>query len=168
MKYHRDGKIEYLKNALRYLKYNKDGEIREDLRYIGGKYVRDPWDVNKSFYNMMTIKRFFNKTGNNPLLHLIIALDYKYGNDIKNVIEYGDLLCDYFDKFQTVYCIHEKEHEGGKYHIHLIINASSYVDGKIMNVHYTLFTEFERYVMNVIGLNKYEIKTVNMIYNENH
>ena len=54
------GGCKYLQKALKY--------IRDERAIAGGAFGVDTYDPEVAFYQMMCTKRFFNKTGGNPLI----------------------------------------------------------------------------------------------------
>ena len=62
------GGLKYLRNACEYL------EDEEKSVYTGGFGV-NPYNVNQTYKQMVSIRQYFEKTSGNPLMHFIISFD---------------------------------------------------------------------------------------------
>ena len=60
----------YLLNALNYL-YDAEKAL-----HIGG-YGIDPYDLNKTYEQMLYVKNYYHKTQDNPLMHFIVSFGDK-------------------------------------------------------------------------------------------
>ncbi len=71
MKRDTDGGIEYLHNLLWYMKYDRmTGKERADFADMWGFGV-DCHDIEKAYDQMIQTRKYFRKTGGNPLVHYI-------------------------------------------------------------------------------------------------
>lgn len=116
----------YLYKALNYLYDN------EKALHIGG-YGVNPYNLEETFKQMMFVKKYFHKTGDNPLMHFIVSFDdiVKTYNQAK---WFAIIICQYFkDRYQLLWAVHRKTRGDSKYHVHIIINTVSFVDGKLYN-----------------------------------
>ena len=115
------GGLGYLRNALNYV-------TDERALNVWG-YGVNPYDVNMAYNQMLATRQYFGKVSGNPLLHIVIAYDITV-QDLATAARYGDFGARFFaERFQLLYCTHEKDFEYGHFHTHIIINAVSFVDG---------------------------------------
>ena len=135
----------YLFNALEYIK-------RKAVDYSG--YRVDPDDA---YNQMMAVKRYFGKTSCNQLMHIVIVFN-ENEVDIDRCMDYGYRIAQYFgDRFQTCYALHQdtKFHDkkrgyiNSNYHLHMILNSVSYVDGKMFAENRGSIGKFKEYVSEV-------------------
>lgn len=61
------GGEKYLKNAVNYVGDGRAVEVRG--------YGVDPYNTKNTYDQMMTVKKYFGKTGDNPLMHFVISYD---------------------------------------------------------------------------------------------
>ena len=115
---------DYLLNALKYL-YNEEKAL-----HIGG-YGVDPSNLQKTYAQMIIVKRYFHKTQENPLIHLIIS----FGDEVRTYEKaksHAVLISAFFKcRHQVLWAVHKKHRGDSLFHIHMIINSVSFVDGKL-------------------------------------
>lgn len=116
----------YLYNALNYL-YDKEKSL-----HIGG-YGVDPYDLEKTYQQMVYVKDYFHKSQDNPILHFIVS----FGDEVhtyEKAKAFAVLIGAFFGcKYQLLWAVHKKHRGGSMFHIHFIVNPVSFVDGKLYN-----------------------------------
>lgn len=139
------GGTQYLYNACHYV------EDWERIVTIGGFGV-DPYDLKKTFHQMMCVREYFGKVSGNPLMHFIVSFDECVHKD-KGACILGDRIASYFKMdYQTLWCVHAKKRSYSRYHVHIVINSVSYINGKMYNSSRDVISEFCKYVMRVTGV----------------
>lgn len=137
------GGLNYLRKALNY--------ITDDRALNGWGYGVDPYNVNYAYLQMVQNRQYFGKISGNPLVHIVIAYDLSV-TDLATAARYGDFGAHFFaDRFQLLYCTHEKDFEYGHYHTHIIINSVSFINGYMIQTGYKEMREFCDYLESVIG-----------------
>lgn len=139
------GGKKYLMNACRYL------ENKEKLIDVGGIGVY-PYDLNRTYAQMMAIKEFFGKTSGNPLIHFIVSFDNTI-SDAEQACEFAAWIARYFQtSHQTLWCVHAKDRSCSHFHAHIIINSVSYVNGMMYNSSPEEMNRFCAYIKQITGI----------------
>lgn len=111
-----------IKNLMRYIA--GETEEKEKVRYCGGKGV--PKKQRKAADRMIAVQKYFRKTNKRRVYHWIVSFP-EYINDVNCIKIIAENIADiFFEKYQVYYGIHE---DTDNLHIHLAVNAVSYVDG---------------------------------------
>ena len=149
LKRNTDGGIEYLEKLCYYLKFNrKTKSIRDDFVIAFGSGV-DADSMEDAYFQMMQVRKYFRKTGGNPLLHYIFSFD-KRVKDEEAAIRYSRKIIAYFqDKYQVICAIHHKEREYSHYHVHIVVNSVSYVDGRMIDSYLPEIEKFRKHIAAV-------------------
>lgn len=154
---------DYIWNLLRYIKYNKgSNDIRDDFRHIGGHGL-DYHNIDHAYDNIMKIKKYWNNVNSkHKIIHYVVSLDYDRADNLEDAIKCGELCITYFKNKcrQCIYAIHEMEHEGGKYHIHIVVNPVSYKNGNLMGHWMNNVCEFVNWVKIALNLHNWEINNI--------
>ena len=140
---HTDGGEAYLRNALNYV---------EDDRAIALKgYGVDAHDPGNAFDQMMSVKGYYGKTGDNPLMQFIVnydntVADSKTASDMTEQIVGG-----LAENYQLVTAIHDKHRGSSHYHAHIIMNSVNYNDGRLYNSSIEHLNELRQHISEVTG-----------------
>ncbi len=136
----------YLMKALNYL-YD-----REKALHIGG-YGVDTSDLKKTYKQMCYVKKYFHKTQENPMIHFIIS----FGDEVRTYEKakaYAVLIGAFFKcGYQLIWAVHKKKRGDSLFHIHMIMNSVSFVDGKLYDSSRVNLTKLCDYVERVTGVN---------------
>lgn len=152
--------LTYIYNALNYITY---GHTDYDKRYSINT------DIDNAYEQFLAVKRYFYKTSGNPVFHFVVSFTTKTTryNDIKHTEYLCRNIANYFaDKYQIVWCIHEKrtsKRYGGiasVYHAHFVMNSVSYIDGKMFSGNRTELYAFLEHIKNVTGDKSWIVKYV--------
>ena len=135
---------DYLEHALRYV-----GDPKKS-RYLAGFGV-NPFDLQCCFDQMMKVKNYYQKSGDNPMFHFIIS----FGANVKKewqAINKSYYIARYFkDQYQVLWCVHQKTRGDSRYHIHMIVNSVNLIDGKLLNITYRFMRNFCDYISEIVG-----------------
>ena len=138
-------KTDYLYNALDYL-YDKEKAL-----HIGG-YGVDTTNLEKTYRQMVYVKKYFHKTEDNPLIHFIVS----FGDEVttyNKAKSFAILIGAFFKcRYQLLWAVHQKKRGDSLFHIHFIMNTVSFVDGKIYNSSNVNLCKFCDYVTKVTGI----------------
>lgn len=168
----------YCWNLIKYMKYDKDCNIRNDFRYLNayGVNLNDEDNMNmlkKCYWSIIDIKEFFNRKSCKSLIHYVVSFDKNHVNGIDEAIIKADLIAKYFilKKRQCVYAIHEVEDDkdrNGNFHVHYMINPVSYKNGTLLGHGKEDICDFIKYIKMTLCLNDNEITNIeNNDNNEN-
>ena len=149
----KSGGLEYLRNAIWYLKYdtechmkkNDDGEwehvVRDDFVMLNG------WGVNWGslldvYKQMVMVKQWYGRERLNSLIHIVVCFDKN--NGLKTCVENCRLFSREIGEvwgYQNIWALHRDEKRmtwyGSYvecYHAHFLLNTVSCVDGKPVHV----------------------------------
>ena len=132
------GDLTYIKQLHRYV-------FKNELRGIGG-YGVNPFVIDLANLQMLFIKVCYGKESGNPLIHIIVSLD-QCAQTIEKACEYADEFARYYkNKYQVIWAVHEKERGASRFHVHLIINSVSYVNGKMFHGDLSEMNAYSRYI----------------------
>lgn len=146
-----DDELVYMRNAV---DYGINGHTDYDKRYSMNT------DINDAYEQFLTVKRYFGKTSGNPVFHFIVIYNARStrGDKIEKAKSMSRSIASYFsDKFQLIWCVHEKVRSkkyGGCatiYHAHFVMNSVSYIDGKMFGGSYAEIYSFLEYIKRVTG-----------------
>lgn len=140
----------YLHNLCCYIeKKNINGETVYPVD-VGGNGVNfySAADVQNQ---MMAVKKFYGKTSDNPLIHLMVCYDESVTGSEQACNLSRKIASFYDDDYQYYYCTHNKDNEFPHYHTHILINSVNYINGKLFNSGYENMQSFCKYVADVTG-----------------
>ncbi|MBR3044897.1 MAG: relaxase/mobilization nuclease domain-containing protein [Oscillospiraceae bacterium] len=150
------GNLAYLKQLHQYV-------FKGELRGIGG-YGVNPFDTNLANSQMVFIKVCYGKVSSNPLIHIMISLD-QCAQAAEKACEYADKFARYFkNKYQVIWAVHEKKRGVSRFHVHLIINSVSYVNGKMFHGDIGEMNAYSKYISKLTNQKvrfEFELKTSN-------
>lgn len=133
------GGLKYLRNACEYL------EDEEKSVYTGGFGV-NPYNVNQTYKEIVSIRQYFEKTSGNPLMHFIISFDETVQTEETAILLTQNLAAFFRTRYQVLYCVHEKHRGCSYYHAHIVINAVSFVDGLMYNSNVEEINRYANYI----------------------
>ena len=104
-----------------------------------------------TYKQMYAVKKYFGKTGDNPIMHFVISFD--------NKVQDADTACDYMyqialyfaDDYQVIYAVHKENQGGSKYHGHIMVNTVNYKNGKLYHSGWKELGELAMHVREVTG-----------------
>ncbi|MBR1554109.1 MAG: relaxase/mobilization nuclease domain-containing protein [Oscillospiraceae bacterium] len=140
---------QHLKNAIGYVHHrNKENVEPLSLSGNGVDYV----SPHNTYQQMMDVKQYYGKTSGNPLVHLVVSYDKKTAPDAETACQLTEKMAEYYqDKYQTIQCTHEADHETSDYHSHIVINSVGYQDGKMIHTGIDEMNQFCDYVSDTTG-----------------
>lgn len=138
------GGLKYLRNACEYL------ENEEKSIYTGG-YGVNPYDLNKTYRQMVSVRQYYEKTSGNPLIHFIISFDEAVQTEADAILFTRNLASFFSSRYQVLYCVHYKPHGCSLYHAHIVINAVSFVDGLMYNSNVDEITRYANHVAETLS-----------------
>ncbi len=137
------GGLDYLQNAVDYVS-------DERALYKCGFGVT-PYDTATAYNQMFMTRQYFGEISGNPLVHIVIAYDDSV-KDINTAASYGHQGAKFFaDRFQVLYCTHEKDFHCGRFHTHIIINSVSYINSQMIQTGYNEMKSYCDYITQVTG-----------------
>ena len=146
---HTDGGYNYLNHAVNYVVYGK-----ANYDCVGSPNTSLDYPLEQ----MHHVKKYFDKTGGNPLFHFIVVYNTRTAYDVERAKSVTRMIADYFaNRYQIIWCVHEKHMSkkyGGissMYHAHFVMNSVSYVDGRMFGGSRSEIYTFLDYVKRVTG-----------------
>ena len=134
----------YFKNCIDYA-YKEKPEEGEKLVEVTG-YGVSQTNPTYTYNQMYAVKKYFDKTGDNPVMHFIVSYDNSVTNE--NVASmYTANIADLFkDQYQMITALHKEDQGGSQYHAHIIINTVDYNTGKL---YHSGIMELKQLAMNI-------------------
>ena len=112
-------------------------------------YGVDCYNPIRALYQMKAVRKYFGKSSYNPLIHFIIC----YDGHVMTVDEAckltAEIVSELADEFQMCIAIHEKDRDYAHFHAHVVMNAVSYVDGRLFHSGFAELNELCRKVSEV-------------------
>lgn len=136
------GGPDYLKAACNYI-------LNKKAVAFGG-YMVDNHDANRAFDQMMTVKRFYHKSGDNPLVHFIVSYDKDENKSVGFYIDCSREFAKYFkDDYQVLWCLHKKETVKSLYHTHIIVNSVNINNGNLIQPNWSYCSKFRKFTEKI-------------------
>lgn len=135
--------VEYLRNGCFYV-------TNHDRAIAPGGFGVNYTDAVACYNNMLAVKQFYRKTSDNPLLHIVVSYNEKV-KDIITATRLSTKIAGFFNGYQYVYCTHEKERECSWFHMHLVINSVSYLNGNLISSWVGYMQQFCAHVSAITG-----------------
>ena len=144
-----DGKG-YFRNCVGY-GYKEKLESDEALIETKGYGVSDT-NAQHTYKQMKAVKEYYRKSGDNPVMHFVVAFDKKGVRDAETACKYTEQIVDYFkDQYQIITSVHREEQGNSLYHSHIIMNSVDYNTGKLYHSGMTELAGFARHIHSVTG-----------------
>ncbi len=137
------GGVEYLRNGCFYV-------TNHDRAIAPGGFGVNYTDAVACYNNMLAVKQFYRKTSDNPLLHIVVSYNEKV-KDIITATHLSTKIAGFFNEYQYVYCTHEKDRECSWFHMHLVINSVSYLNGNLISSWVGYMQQFCAHVSAITG-----------------
>ncbi len=139
-----EGGLDYLKRSCHYV------DNGERAIMIGGLGV-DLYNPEYIYDAMMKVKRYYGKESGNPLIHIVVSFD-DCAKEPCSAIEFSRRIAGFYGtRFQTLWAVHYKPRGVSRYHVHLLLNSVSYVDGRMFHSGMIEMNAFAAFVRDVTG-----------------
>ena len=150
----------YFRNCIDYV-YKEKIEYGEALVLRGGFGVSYS-NPDHTYNQMYAVKKYFGKTGDNPVMHFIVSFDNTVDDSIL-ARQYMSRIAILFARdYQVIYALHREDQGGSKYHGHIIINTVNYKNGKLYHSGRKELGELAIAIKNITGIYcKPIIETIN-------
>lgn len=124
-----DGKG-YFRNCVDYA-YKEKPEPGEALVQTKGYGVCDT-NADYTYEQMQAVKNYHGKTGDNPVMHFVVAFDKKSVSDKETACAYTKQIADFLKKdYQMITAVHKENQGNSLYHAHIVMNTVNINDGKL-------------------------------------
>ena len=140
----------YFRNCIDYI-YKEKTEPGEEVILRSGFGVS--YSNPEHTYNQMyAVKKYYGKTGDNPVMHFIVSFDNTVWNSL--------IACDYMSKivklfvpdYQLIYAVHKENQNGSQYHGHIIVNTVNYNNGKLYHSGIQELVNLAIKIKNITGI----------------
>lgn len=142
-----DAGKEYLKNAVNYIVDNTDACFYSGINIC----------PERAYKQMRSVKKYFVKTSGNQLVHFVVCFN-KDVIQLSTAVEYARKIAEYYkSRYQILYAVHQElrcaESGYGKslYHVHIVMNSVSFVDGKMFADNKKDIGRFMKHILKVTG-----------------
>lgn len=139
----------YLNNAIGYCFKEKLEPGEALIETVGyGVSSRNP---GAAYLQMYAVKKYYGKTGDNPLIHFIISFDNRVSN-AETACIYTKQIADFFrHDYQLETAVHMENQGGSQYHAHIVMNSINYNNGRLYHSGISELQQFARYIYNITG-----------------
>ena len=125
--------------------------IRKEYFVYSYGYGVDCKDPAVVYEQMMRVRHYYGKTSGNSLIHYVVSFD-DCVQDLNSAIKMTNRIVYFLkDRHQVFFGIHKQHHKYSEYHVHILVNSVSYVDGLMLQSGYTEVDDFVKHVQNVTG-----------------
>ena len=138
---------EYLKNAVNYIVDNPVACFYSGINVC----------PEKAYKQMRNIKKYFGKTSGNQLVHFVVCFNNEV-DDLTTAEKYARKIAEYYkSRYQILYAIHQElrltnsGYAKSWFHIHIVMNSVSFVDGKMFADNKKDIGRFMEYILKVTG-----------------
>lgn len=139
----------YFKHCVNYA-YKEKLEPDEALIRTKGYGVCDT-NAGYTYDQMYAVKKYYEKTGDNPVMHFIVSYDNNV-DTAEKACEYTEKISDYFrDDFQMITAVHQEEQNGSHFHCHIIMNTVNLNNGKLYHSGITELKNLAVHIHNITG-----------------
>lgn len=146
---HTDGSDRYLNNAVKYGFKEKLEENEKLIETVG--YGVSGTNSRYAFNQMYATKKYFGKTGDNPLMHFVVSYDNNIDN-AENASTYTAQIADNFkNDYQMITALHQEDQGNSKYHAHFIMNSVNFNNGKLYHSGISELKQLAMQVYNITG-----------------
>lgn len=120
----------YFRNVINYA-YKDKPEPGEALVQIKGYGVCDT-NPDYTYEQMNQVKKYFGKTGDNPVMHFVVSYDKRTVNDPDTACEYTEQIAKLFNgQYQMITAVHQEDQGNSLYHAHIVMNSVDMNTGKL-------------------------------------
>lgn len=139
----------YLHHLARYLKYDRKTKgIRTDFVDLWGFGV-DGADPELAYEQMKRTREYFGKEQYNPLLHYIVSFDLTVQDAFMASVRAEKIAAYFKGNHQVLWGLHRKKREYSLYHVHYLVNAVNYRNGRMIDSYRPEIARFAMYVKDV-------------------
>jgi len=140
----------YFRNCIDYC-YKEKQEPGESLIETKGYGVSDT-NEEHTYEQMNAVKEYFGKTGDNPVMHFVVAYDKKNVTDSNTASAYTQKIAGFFkNDYQMITAIHQENQRGSLYHAHIVMNTVNINTGKLYHSGIPELQKLAMHVNNVTG-----------------
>lgn len=120
----------YFRNCVGY-GYKEKLEPGEALIQTKGYGVCDT-NPDYTYEQMNAVKKYYGKTGDNPVMHFVVSYDKKNVTDADTACEYTEQIAGFFkDQYQMITAVHKEDQGNALYHAHIVMNTVDVNTGKL-------------------------------------
>lgn len=120
----------YFRNCVGY-GYKEKLEPGEKLIETKGYGVCDT-NPYYTYEQMKQVKKYYGKTGDNPVIHFVISYDKKTVADPDTACAYTEHIAGFFkNQYQMITAVHKEDQGNSLYHAHIVMNSVDMNTGKL-------------------------------------
>lgn len=140
----------YFRHCVEYV-YKEKPEPGEALIGING-YGVSCTNAQHTYEQMSAVKRYYGKTGDNPVMHFVVSYDKKNVRDLDTACKYTEQIAEFFkDQYQMITAVHEEDQGNSLYHAHIVMNSVNINNGKLYHSGKSELKQLAMHVHEVTG-----------------
>ncbi|MEE3403252.1 MAG: relaxase/mobilization nuclease domain-containing protein [Acutalibacteraceae bacterium] len=140
---HSDAGMPYLWNMCFY------GREREISR---GGFGLNPYDPETAYSQMEAVKRYFNQTSTNPLIHIVVSFD-GWTDNAEFAMKNAPAIAAFFkDHYQLIWMVHPADPDSSHFHMHILLHSVNLQNGKLFHSGPYEMNAFCYHVKSITGM----------------
>ena len=140
----------YFRNCIDYA-YKKKDEPGEELIATKGYGVCDT-NEDCTYEQMLAVKKYYGKSGDNPVMHFVVAFDRRSVMDADTACAYTDQIAGHFkNDYQMITAVHKENQGNSLYHAHIVMNTVDINTGKLYHSGRAELAELAMHVHDITG-----------------
>ena len=139
----------YFRNCVEYVYKDKPEPDEERVDTMG--YGVCDSNVDYTYEQMIAMKKYYGKIGDNPVMHFMVAFDKKTVHDEATARKYTDDIAAFFKDHQTIAALHKENQGNSLYHAHYIVNSVNGKDGKLYHSGKSELKQLAMHIHEVTG-----------------
>ena len=139
------GGMEYLQKACNYV-INEHNPV-----FVGGLGV-DYRNADTAYIQMVAVKKYFGKLTCNPLIHFVVSFDLSVQDEDVAVTYAKGIVLFFYKRNQVLFAVHHKVCDNSLYHVHILVNSVSLINGLLIHSSPMILNAFCKHVEYVTGL----------------
>lgn len=140
----------YFKHCVNYVYKNKPSP-GEELIQTKGYGVCDT-NPQYTYNQMMAVKKYYGKTGDNPVMHFVISYDRNKVFDPVTACNLTEQIANLLrGKYMVITAVHLEDQGGSLYHAHLVVNTVDIYTGRLYHSGISELQQLAMFIHNLTG-----------------
>lgn len=140
----------YFKHCVNYV-YKEKPEPGEELIQTRGYGVCDT-NPRYTYQQMYALKQYYGKTGDNPIMHLVVSFDRNTVFDAITACNLTEQIANLLrQKYQVITAVHFEDQGRSLYHAHLMVNTVDIYTGRLYHSGITELKQLAIFINSITG-----------------
>lgn len=117
-----------------------------------GGFGLNPYDPETAYVQMEAVKRYFNQTSTNPLIHIVVSFD-GWTDNAESAIKNAPAIAAFFkEHYQLIWMVHPADIDSSHFHMHILLHSVNLQNGKLFHSGPYETNAFGYHVKNITGM----------------